>query len=166
VNATRRPARLQDAPSRGLWCAHTPDTIEPGRPMMSSFLTIESHQNFGRIEDMAESWATARRTFRPRIIEALIQAAVLRGNAGSFRSLASPKTALRHSQGRYIDMIDNQLITTDYVLCRETLSLPPRKNDASRYFSISSKRGRWSFRGHTKVSRLELPTSLAERTLS
>jgi len=24
--------------------------------MMSSFLTIESHQNFGRIEDMAASW--------------------------------------------------------------------------------------------------------------
>ena len=119
VNARRRPARLQDAPSRGLWCAQIPDTIEPRRPMMSSFLTIESHQNFGRIEHIAASWATApttpakivagicnrlrlrrtsRRTFRPRIIEALLQAAVLRGNAGWFGCLAPPKTALPHSQ--------------------------------------------------------------------
>jgi hypothetical protein len=166
VNARRRPARLHDAPSRGLWCGQTPDTIEPRRPMMSSFLTIESHQNFGRIEHKAASWATARRTFRPRIIEALIRAVVLRGNAGSFGSLAPPKTALSRSQGVHIDLIDNQLITIDYTSCPETLSLPPRKNDASRYFRVSSKRGRWSFRGHAKVSRLELPTSLAERTLS
>jgi hypothetical protein len=162
VNARRRPARLQDAPSRGLWCGHTPDTIEPRRPMMSFFLTIESHQNFGRIADIAASWATApttppkivagicnrlrlrrtsRRTFRPRVIEALIRAAVLRGNAGFFGSLAPPKTALAHSQGESIDMSDNQLITIDYTLLPETLSLPPRKN-ASRYFSLSSKRGR------------------------
>src|SRR5260370_6663043 len=124
--------------------------------MMSFFLTIESDQNFGRIEDMAASWATARRTFRPRIIEALIQAVVLRGNAGFFGSLAPPKTALSYSQGGNIDLIDNQLTIIDYTLCPETLSLPPRKNDASRYFSVSSKRGRWSFHGHAKISLLEL----------
>lgn len=173
VDARRRPARLQDAPSRGLWCGHTPDTIEPRRPTMSFFLTIESHQNFERIEHMAASWATApttpakivagicnqlrlrrtsRRTFRPRIIEALLQAAVLRGNAGWFGSLAPPKTAL----SGHIGVIDNQLTIIDSALRHETLSLPPRKNDASRYFSVSSKRGRWSFREHAKVSRLDL----------
>jgi hypothetical protein len=106
----------------GAAAQHTATSLtEPRRPMMSLFLTIESHQDFGRIEDMAASWATApttpakivagtcnrlrlhrtaRRTFRPRIIEALIQAVVLRGNAGSFRSLAPPKTTLSHSQAK------------------------------------------------------------------
>src|SRR5258707_5409173 len=103
---------------------------------------------------MAGSWATARRAFRPSIIEGypdLSSSAETLGLSGASPHQKQPYLIA----GRNIDVIDNKLIIIDYISCSETLSLPPRKNDASRYFSVSSRRCRTSSRGHAKVSLLE-----------